>query len=403
MVSILYISLLICTTSGFVAPPVGPRTIAPLSATAAPGDWEDCAGCRILRPPDGIPPRAVIHFLGGAFVSPQPTVAYRHVLESLSRRGYAVVTTPFAVDFDYRKPASEIRKNFAGAKRVINGCEDLKDVPLVSMGHSLGALMHVLLACLYPDDFVKDVAGVALVSYNNKPVEGAIPLFKELFVPAMAPLSGVLQEQGYKDALNTGQEIRRNIFGGMRGAANSIKDAFNLGPDGSFIPGVDPIFLKALDDVEAAAGLIDQIPDVLASISRGASEFEPSPSEMRSLVASSYSQRSPLVLSFADDGIDESDVLSSILPPDLEAVRKTLPGTHVTPLAIDPDAKTTPLLPIPGSLDDAFSIRSALLSDANALVNAVDVYFTSVISAVKPPAGKDEATKRSDAEISSSV
>jgi len=259
--------------------------------------------------------------------------------------------------------------------------EEWMDVPVVSMGHSLGALMHVLLACLYPEDFVEDVAGVALISYNNKPVEGAIPLFKEFFVPAMSPLNGVLQGTDFRNAVDEGKELRRSIFRGARDAANSIKDAFNLGPDESFIPGVDSIVLRALDDAEAAASLVDQIPDVLTSISKGASEFEPSPSEMRQLVASSYSLHSPLVLSFADDGIDESDVLLSSLPSILGAIRETLSGTHVTPLAIDPDAASTPLLPIPQSLDTALNIRSALLSDADALVNSLDQYVTKAISA----------------------
>jgi len=399
LVTLIFLSF-IYATAGFITPLAKRQSVGGIpshhsshlhSTKAASEIWEDCAGCRLLRPQSDLPPKGVIHFLGGAFVSPEPSIAYRYVLESLSRRGYCIVATPFAVDFDYRKPAEDIRRSWKMARSSLEGGE-YGDLPVVSMGHSLGALMHVLLACLYPEDFVEEVSGSALLSYNNKPVEGAIPLFKEVFVPALSPLNGVLQGTGFKDALDTGKQIRRDVFSSVRDTAQSVKNAFNLGPNDSFLPGVAPIFLKALDDVEAAAGLVDQIPGVLTSISLGASEFEPSPSEMQELVASSYSQRSPLVLNFSDDGIDESDVLSSILPSGLGVVRKTLPGTHVTPIAIDPDAASTPLLPIPEGLDDVLNIRSALLSDADALVDAVDNYFTSAIAATgNAPAAKQES------------
>ena len=38
----------------------------------------------------------MVHFLGGVFVSPAPQVAYRYLLESLSRRGYLVVARQLA-------------------------------------------------------------------------------------------------------------------------------------------------------------------------------------------------------------------------------------------------------------------------------------------------------------------
>ena len=99
-------------------------TDATATSPAVVGDWEtlETSGCKLLRPAgDEQPPKALIHFLGGAFVSPQPTVAYRYVLESLSRRGYAVLATPFAVDFDYAVPAADIKQKFSAAMEVRNG------------------------------------------------------------------------------------------------------------------------------------------------------------------------------------------------------------------------------------------------------------------------------------------
>lgn len=406
------VSLLVCAlgvTAAWKSPPRSPsrrhyRTSPSLSAAR---EWEECAGCKVLRPPEDVTPRAMIHFLGGtlphkhlpdqrntnepaytrahnsqesfhsphsphsprarlpqlddtppkrgceqtytskpnpdslswpaqgAFVSPQPTVAYRHVLESLATRGYLVVATPFGVDFNYRLPAAAIRDDFVAARHLLLE-EYGVSLPRVSMGHSLGALMHVLLACEYPADFAEGTAGAALISYNNKEVDGAIPFFKQLFVPALAPLEPLTREAGYTEALNSLKDFRKTGFQSLRDVANTAKDALKLGPNDSLIPGVEPLVLRALDDAEAAAQLIDQIPGVVESISRGASEFEPTPTEMRAMVASSFKPPSPpLIVSFSDDGIDESDVLTKVLSESQsEYIRKSLDGTHVTPLGL---------------------------------------------------------------------
>ena len=74
-------------------------------------EWEDVAGCKLLRPAGS--PRGLVHFTGGVFVSPSPDVAYRYLLESLSARGYAVLATPFVVDFDYKLPAADIYTKYS--------------------------------------------------------------------------------------------------------------------------------------------------------------------------------------------------------------------------------------------------------------------------------------------------
>lgn len=340
--------------------------------------WEELnGGCKLLRPEH---PKAVVHFLGGAFVSPQPTVAYRYVLEQLVALDYAVVATPFSVDFDYRKPAADIKEKFALAQQelVTNGYGSL---PLFSMGHSLGALMHVLLACEFPEEYAEGISGAALISYNNKNVDGAIPAFKEFFVPALSPLEPLTRDQTIMDTISRVQKARASGFEAARDFANDVKDTLGLKEGESLIPGVRPLVLTALNDLEAAAQLVDQLPDVVASIARGASEFEPTPSEMKDIVSASYGISSPLLLKFSDDFIDESDALFDILPAQLGAKLEQLSGSHVTPLAIDPNAPSTPLLPIPDALsNDPIGLRNVLLADADALVHSLDDYFSNSIS-----------------------
>ena len=176
--------------------------------------WEEGAGgSRSLRPPEGVQPRGLVHFLGGLLVSPKPDVAYRYVLESLSARGYAVVATPFAVDFDYRKPAAEIYERFALAKSALDA--EYAELPQLAMGHSLGALMQVLLIC-EQSGYAEACAGAALISYNNKPASDAIPLFEQLFAPALTPLEPLTRLPAYGDAVVQAQQLRKAGFEALR-------------------------------------------------------------------------------------------------------------------------------------------------------------------------------------------
>ena len=56
-----------------------------VSSSAA--EWEDLGGNFVLRPPNDVPVRAVVHFLGGAFVGAAPHVTYRYLLYGLARQG----------------------------------------------------------------------------------------------------------------------------------------------------------------------------------------------------------------------------------------------------------------------------------------------------------------------------
>jgi len=327
----------------------------------------------------------MIHFLGGAFVSPQPTIAYRYVLEQLAVLGYGVIATPFAVDFDYRKPASDIRDSFrlAQSELAMRGLNGDNGVPLVGMGHSLGALMQVLLDCESPEMCIQ--SGLALISYNNNEVDGAIPFFKELFVPALGPLEPLTRDSTVIDAFTQLRDSRISTFKSVRDITKGVQNALGMADDESFIPGVRPLVLKGLNDLEAAVGLVDQLPTVIASIAKGASEFEPTPTQMRELVSTNFQQPSPLVVKFDGDGIDQSDVLMETLPESLNAKLVTLSGSHVTPLAIDPNAPSTPLLPVPSGLKGAEKARKGLLENADALVTALDEYFTSCVASKDEP------------------
>lgn len=76
------------------------------------GRWEELHGNYVLRPPDGSPPRALIHFLGGALLGAAPQLTYRYMLERLSSRGYLVVATPYQLSFDHLATCDEVIGRF---------------------------------------------------------------------------------------------------------------------------------------------------------------------------------------------------------------------------------------------------------------------------------------------------
>jgi acetyl esterase/lipase len=134
-----------------------------VSSSAA--EWEDLGGNFVLRPPNDVPVRAVVHFLGGAFVGAAPHVTYRYLLYGLARQGYLVVTTPYRLGFDYLEVCDSILECFERA--AVPLAKQYGALPVVGMGHSCGALLQVYITCLFPDT---PRAANALISFNNKPV-----------------------------------------------------------------------------------------------------------------------------------------------------------------------------------------------------------------------------------------
>lgn len=140
-----------------------------------PGRWEALHGNYILRPPNNSQPRALLHFLGGALLGAAPDLTYRYLLERLSTKGYLIVATPYQLSFDHLQTCDEIIDKF---ERVAPGlAKTYGAVPVVGVGHSCGALLHMLITSLFPDT---PRAANALISYNNRPVGDAVPLFEEV-------------------------------------------------------------------------------------------------------------------------------------------------------------------------------------------------------------------------------
>eukprot|EP00529_Nitzschia_sp_RCC80_P017198 CAMPEP_0113484418 /NCGR_PEP_ID=MMETSP0014_2-20120614/23951_1 /TAXON_ID=2857 /ORGANISM="Nitzschia sp." /LENGTH=644 /DNA_ID=CAMNT_0000378019 /DNA_START=453 /DNA_END=2387 /DNA_ORIENTATION=- /assembly_acc=CAM_ASM_000159 len=167
------------------------------------GDWENLFGNWVLRPSsswsssssssnygstsdvDGEePPRALLHVLGGALVGAAPHITYRYVLERLADEGFLIVATPYKLSFNHLQTCDEVLTKFENVAPMI--AREYGALPVVGVGHSCGALLQLLITCLFPDT---PRAANALLSFNNKPVTEAVPFFEEIFAPAFTSLA----------------------------------------------------------------------------------------------------------------------------------------------------------------------------------------------------------------------
>lgn len=148
------------------------------------GNWEELHGNYLLRPPNANPPRALLHFLGGALVGAAPQVTYRYMLERLADNGYLVVATPYNLSFNHLQTCDAVIERFERIAPML--ARQYGAVPVVGVGHSCGALLQLLITSLFPDT---PRAANALLSFNNKPVSEAVPFFEEVFAPLFTALS----------------------------------------------------------------------------------------------------------------------------------------------------------------------------------------------------------------------
>ncbi len=140
--------------------------------------WQEVSGNWFLVPEQ---PRAIIHFLGGAFVAAAPHLTYRWLLEALYQEGYAVIATPFVNTFDHGAIAQEALVTFEqGLMFLCKRRPELQSLPIYGLGHSMGCKVHLLIGTIHS---VKR-AGNIFVSFNNYPARKSVPLLEQALAQA---------------------------------------------------------------------------------------------------------------------------------------------------------------------------------------------------------------------------
>ncbi|MEB3211129.1 MAG: DUF1350 family protein [Leptolyngbyaceae bacterium] len=135
-------------------------------------DWQEIAGNWVLIPRR---PRAIIHFLGGAFIAAAPHVTYRWLLENLAQQGYLVIATSLVNTFDHGAIARQALLSFEQAMECIHDRVGQGYLPIYGVGHSMGCKIHLLICSL----FEEERAGNIFISFNNYPARRSVPLLDQ--------------------------------------------------------------------------------------------------------------------------------------------------------------------------------------------------------------------------------
>ncbi|XP_052210823.1 uncharacterized protein LOC127813734 [Diospyros lotus] len=295
-----------------------------LRNAAADRIYQRMNSCLVIPPPNGKKPRAIVKFLGGAFIGAVPEVTYSYLLELLANEGFLIVSVPYNVTFDHAQAAREIYERFnacldqfsrAGFPIANLTAADFDRLPVYSVGHSNGALLQVLIGSYFSEKIPK---ANAVISYNNRPASEAVPYFEQLgpLVSQMMPI--VEASPMYSMARSASGDAWRVLLD----MATMITD----------------------NDKEAVVSLtkfVDQLPSVFNQVTQGTSEFTPPPSENFDCFNKSYNVKNTLLVKFNFDAIDETDLLDNTLKPRVESIGGTLEkvlltGNHITPCVQEP-------------------------------------------------------------------
>ncbi|KAG6409746.1 hypothetical protein SASPL_127788 [Salvia splendens] len=311
--------------------------------------------CLVIPPPAGRKPKALIKFLGGAFIGAVPEVTYSYLMELLAEEGYLIISVPYNVSFDHEQVTREIYERFHACLNSIlstglpdNGISatDIADLPYYSVGHSNGALLQVLTGSY----FCEKIPKVVLLG----------PVVKQI-MPAIetSPVYSVAQSV----------TVILDFYNFIDGWKMLIDVAERV------LPGYDP---------EATVSLtkfVDQLPSVFSQVAQGTSEFKPSPAENLDCLNKLYNIQHTLLVKFETDPIDETDLLEETLKPRVESFggkveKVVLRGTHMTPCIQEPrwevGAVYTPADAI------AQGLKAISLNEIRALSRTITNFFCSL-------------------------
>lgn len=350
-------------------------------------NWERKGGHFVLRPPAGFKAKAVLHFIGGAVVGASPHIAYSSLLSRLAKRGFVVVATPYDLSLDYLQTVGDIVERFEGIE--VDLALEFGAIPVIGVGHSAGALFHAISASLFDD--ISPKAGLVLISYNNKPVNSAIPAFEQLVTPIA------------KQLVDAEERLPENL----REFLDDLPETLDAAVEGSLLTPskVKESVLPLSQDARRAFDQFSPLLRELAGKPRDKSaeattevpstEFYPPPADIRSAITNMYGVEQTLVVKFRSDSIDESEVVMDCVMNrggGREVSLMEIGGNHLTPLIQDlPDPAPGPGPtgePGPGGPDlGVFGTLASGLRDAVSAIQTKELYVMEALIAEWVEAG----------------
>ena len=304
-------------------------------------DWEYCSNgdteALVLLPPAAIDrPTSVVHFVGGTFFGSTPKLWYRTLLEGLVRNTQcAIVITPIPVTL-LKSPlhhinlGKKLQRAFEMAWRDVLEDEygDLKDIPLLGLGHSLGARLMVVLTTLTKNQpqTVPPFKSFALISFTNYGASAGVPGISTLL------------RQSKK------QERQARVNGERKRQRNARRARQDWWIEDDYDDEVDEEWDELVGELQ---GLIqDSATKVKTALTPKSEdlEFFPTPDNLWKALekANRYGVPETLVIQFDDDEIDQSSKLAQILHDTNSTSIKfaRLRGTHLSPISVAESTNT---------------------------------------------------------------
>lgn len=332
--------------------------------------WLKLADCDVLPPPSGSLCAGIVHFVGGALVGTAPRQTYSAFLEEVSdAASVCIVCTPCTglTGLDHYQAATEVMLRWCAALPDVqamlaarDGGLDATRLPVLGLGHSLGAKLLVLLGS---DAKMAEALGPnprcanALIAYNSYSAKRSVPLLEQAAglgdaakasglasaaAPAVSSLTGLGESLGVGASAGL-SALASGLMGGGSGregsGAEATKAAFAEGLEGA---------ARSLGALGREVGSVGRrvedefVRDVEVEDAAPLDEFTPSPEETAGLVSARYAVGRNLLVRFSDDSIDESSSLARLLQARFTDANtgiggrldfKKLDGTHVTPNA----------------------------------------------------------------------
>jgi hypothetical protein len=313
------------------------------STTTEPLEWELYQDSYILLPPTYVAsPRCVIHFCGGTFFGSYPKLWYRQLLEGIVRHmSCVVVATSIPVKLlnnplQHVKLSKRIQRQFRAAYQNVvvdeYGQEDLENVPIVGLGHSLGARLLTVLATLDDSTKFPPYAAYILMSFTNQPTSASIPGMQLLLTKSRKLESEQRQAKGAR--ILDDDEVHEERNGRKR---RRRRQKYFDDDDDDLDEEWDELMSEMQD---AFAEQTQRIRNALTPRLKEL-EFYPSPDQLWKALKDDKRYRIPntLIVQFDEDEIDQSPRLTDCLLQNesLDLKYARLQGAHLTPISVETD------------------------------------------------------------------
>ena len=322
-----------------------------LDPTAALPSWEQCpdGSTWVLLPPSYISkPTAVLHFVGGTFFGSSPKLWYRKLLEGIvTTTPCTIVATSIPVTL-FKNPLQHVtlsrrlQRSFENAYLDVLQDEygDLSDVPVVGMGHSLGARLLMVAATLGQSgnsDIVPNYQSYILMSFTNYGASVSVPGVEQL----LSQRNSLDDEEerwgrsgGRRRRRQKEQEQRRRQQEAYerRGRQRRSRRSPYDDDDDEFDWGED-------DWQELEETVRTQATKVRNALTPKSEELEffPSPDQLWKAISvyKRYEIPKTLLVQFEDDVVDQGSRLANSLKNVSDVKFARLKGYHLTPVSTD--------------------------------------------------------------------